>query len=110
MTTSLTSQGECSRPMESQAEDFRDAFELNQFFGSLSRRKSLLLLGPLLCVSAMALANKFIFKNVYTAAATILIEKTDSGSPDSGESVSVESRGQDYYETQYGILRSYSLA
>ncbi|MBI5625241.1 MAG: polysaccharide biosynthesis tyrosine autokinase [Elusimicrobia bacterium] len=90
-----------------EAQDQEQALDLQGILAALSRR-----LWTILAVLIAALAGTGVYvftaKPVYSASALILIEKEEKGRAYSETTVS-EAKADDYYQTQYMLLRSRSL-
>jgi capsular exopolysaccharide synthesis family protein len=92
-----------------QERDDRDEAEidLGHYLLVLSRRRWIVIAAFVVCVLSAAL-YAFTARPVYRATALILIEK-ERRDPNYNEGMMVETSADDYYQTQYRLLKSKSL-
>jgi len=83
-------------------------FDLDQFLTTILRRRWIVLASTVLC-SVAALAVAFTQPPVYRAQALVHIERERDSSAFSQNSNLVERGKEDYYQTQYKLITSYSL-
>lgn len=82
--------------------------DLRQIWNVLRRRRRIVAASAVVAVAVAAIAV-FAMRPVYQAQALILIEKVGQNTLES-QGVAVDSVQDDYYQTQYAILQSRSLA
>lgn len=91
-------------PREVRELNLRDYFEI-------IRKRKWLVSAVILGVIGIVAFYDFVFPKVYKATTTILIEKEIPRITERGEDIYVkEIRDQEYYQTQYNLLKSRSLA
>lgn len=83
-------------------------FELDQLLATLSRRRWIIAASTVLCFVA-ALAVAFTQPPVYRAQALVHIERERDSAAFSQNANLVERGKEDYYQTQYKLITSYSL-
>ena len=88
---------------------FPEQVHLTDYINIIRRRKWVVIIFLLTAVSLVTAAS-FLTSPTYKATTQIIIEKQPSPLIRMAEIVSTESRQQDYYQTQYNLLRSRSLA
>jgi capsular exopolysaccharide synthesis family protein len=91
-----------ARPAAEGEVDFR-------YLWQVVRRRKQVIVAVALVTTAAAVISVFAMKPVYQADALVLIEKVGQNTLET-EGVKVESAQDDYYQTQYEIIRSRSLA
>ncbi len=88
---------------------FADQFDLQQYLQGLRRHKVAIVLFTAI-VTALAALYALTATREYRATATLLIETQSDAVPNIGKLANVDTESQDYYSTQYEILRSRKLA
>ena len=88
---------------------FADQFDFQQYLQGLRRHKIAIVLFTAF-VTALAAMYALTATREYRATATLLIETQSAAVPNIGELASGDTESQDYYQTQYEILRSRRLA
>src|SRR6185369_554781 len=83
---------------------------VSQYFAILSRRRWLIL-GSIAVALVIGLVATLLTTRLYTASATVEIQRESSNIISvSGVEPKASGVNLEFYETQYGLLRSYSLA
>jgi len=89
------------------ADDTTD-FDFTHFFDVVLRRRWIVI-AVALVISIAAALRTFTVEPVYQSSALLVIEKEQGGGALYAEGASIENTQADYYQTQYILLKSYSL-
>ncbi len=88
---------------------FADQFDVQQYLQSLRRHKIAIILFTAI-VTSLAALYAFSTTPQYRSTASLLIETQNAAVPSIGELLGGDTESQDYYQTQYEILRSRKLS
>ncbi len=89
--------------------EHEEEIDLRQYWNVLRRRKWVIL-GLAVAVTTIAALVVFAIKPVYRATTTVMIESKEANVVSIQDVYGLDTRGQEYYQTQFEILKSRPLA